>query len=108
MQGIQHGGIVKLLGIQSFKDAVTEEFFEKGTLKGKVGWSKVKSVVMRKLDMLDYADQLQDLNSPPGNRLEALKGNLAGCHSIRVNDQWRIVFEWTTQGPKNVRVVDYH
>ena len=96
------------MAIQSFKDVVAGEFFNKGSLKGKTGWSNVKNIVLRKLDMLDYANKLQDLKSPPGNRLEALKGALVGCYSIRVNDQWRIVFEWTTSGPINVRVVDYH
>ncbi len=58
--------------------------------------------------MLDYADQLDDLRSPPGNRLEALKGNLDGHHSIRINDQWRVVFRWTDTGPTDVDIVDYH
>ena len=58
--------------------------------------------------MLDYAQQLDDLRSPPGNRLEALKGNLAGFHSIRINDQWRVIFRWTDAGPTEVDVVDYH
>ena len=99
---------MKRAGIQSFKDDVVEEFFIKGTLRGKVGWANVKGMVMRKLDMLDYAQQLADLLSPPGNRLEVLKGEYSGNYSIRVNDQWRIVFEWTSVGPSNVRVVDYH
>ena len=58
--------------------------------------------------MLQYAVRLSDLRSPPGNRLEALKGDLAGLHSIRVNDQWRIVFEWSEEGAAQVRVTDYH
>lgn len=58
--------------------------------------------------MLDYAAVLSDQASPPGNRLEALKGDLRGMHSIRVNDQWRIVFRWTPFGPEQVDVVDYH
>ena len=58
--------------------------------------------------MIDYAHVLDDLKSPPGNRLEALKGKLRGMHSIRVNDQWRIVFRWTEAGPAGVDVVDYH
>lgn len=58
--------------------------------------------------MLDYAAALTDLLSPPGNRLEALRGNLKGLHSIRVNDQWRIVFRWSADGPDQVDVVDYH
>jgi proteic killer suppression protein len=58
--------------------------------------------------MLHYAFQLSDLRSAPGNRLEALKGRLDGCYSVRVNDQWRVVFEWTTEGPTRVKVTDYH
>jgi proteic killer suppression protein len=57
--------------------------------------------------VLDYALQLADLRSPPGNRLEALKGDLAGFHSIRVNDQWRVIFRWTDAGPTEVDVGDY-
>jgi toxin HigB-1 len=62
----------------------------------------------RKLIMLDSAGLLEALKSPPGNRLEALKGDLAGRHSIRINDQWRIVFRWTDAGPEDVEIVDYH
>jgi proteic killer suppression protein len=58
--------------------------------------------------MLDYAADLTDLASPPGNRLEALKGSLSGFHSIRINERWRIVFRWTPQGPSQVDIVDYH
>ncbi len=58
--------------------------------------------------MLDYAHKLADLASPPGNRLEALKGDLAGFHSIRINDQWRVVFRWTGSGPADVDILDYH
>jgi proteic killer suppression protein len=65
-------------------------------------------VARRKLVMLNNAGQLDDLKSPPGNRLEALKGNLVGLHSIRVNVQWRIVFRWTSDGPDEVEIVDYH
>ena len=58
--------------------------------------------------MLDYAETLSDLASPPGNRVEALKGNLAGFHSVRINDQWRLVFRWTAAGPGEVDIRDYH
>jgi proteic killer suppression protein len=61
-----------------------------------------------KLIMVDAAGFLEALKSPPGNRLEALKGDLAGKHSIRINDQWRIVFRWTDAGPEDVEIVDYH
>jgi proteic killer suppression protein len=65
-------------------------------------------VARRKLIMVDSADFLDALNLPPGNRLEALKGNLAGRHSIRINDQWRIVFPWSDAGPEDVEIIDYH
>ena len=58
--------------------------------------------------MVHYAHRLDDLRSPPGNRLEALRGDLAGFHSIRVNDQWRVVFRWMAEGPEDVDVPDYH
>ena len=58
--------------------------------------------------MLDYAETLSDLASPPGNRLEALKGDLAGFHSIRINDQWRVIFRWSPGGPRDVDIRDYH
>lgn len=57
--------------------------------------------------MLDYAGALDDLSSPPGNRLEALKGSLKGYYSIRINEQWRIVFKWTSEGPSEVDIRDY-
>jgi proteic killer suppression protein len=55
-----------------------------------------------------YAADLDDLRAPPGNRLEALRGNFWGLHSIRINDQWRIIFRWTMSGPEDVRIADYH
>jgi len=58
--------------------------------------------------MINAAEGLQDLASPPGNRLEALRGNLKGYHSIRINDQWRIVFRWDTGEARRVRITDYH
>src|SRR5206468_2302727 len=76
--------------------------FSKGRLSKNVGWANVARVAARKLDMLDYAAVLTDLASPPGNRLEALKGKLAGFHSIRINDQWRVTFRWTDSGPAEV------
>lgn len=58
--------------------------------------------------MLDNAVELRDLTSPPGNRLEPLSGKRAGQHSIRINDQWRVCFIWTPNGPEDVEIVDYH
>lgn len=63
---------------------------------------------VRKLAMLEAASSLEDLRSPPGNKLEALSGDRAGQHSIRINDQWRVCFVWTDAGPEAVEVVDYH
>ena len=58
--------------------------------------------------MVDYAERLADLACPPGNRLEALKGDRTGFHSIRINDRWRVVFRWTDRGPAEVNILDYH
>ena len=63
---------------------------------------------MRKLIQMNQARTLGDLAVPPGNRLEALRGDLSGLHSIRINDQWRITFRWTSEGPDQVVIVDYH
>ena len=68
----------------------------------------IQTTARRKLVQLDLARQLTDLRVPPGNRLELLKGNRKGQHSIRINDQWRICFLWTDQGVENVEIVDYH
>lgn len=68
----------------------------------------IQQVALRKLFMLDKAQVLDDLKIPPANRLEALKGGRKGQHSVRINDQWRICFVWTTNGPDAVEIVDYH
>jgi len=65
-------------------------------------------VARRKLRQLDIASRLSDLKVPPGNRLEALKGKRSGQYSIRVNDQWRVCFQWTAAGAADVEIVDYH
>jgi len=65
-------------------------------------------IARRKLVQLNNAAASRDLANPPGNRLEPLKGNLVGRHSIRINDQWRIVFRWTDAGPEDVEILDYH
>lgn len=96
------------VAIQSFADADVGRFFRDGRTPKGAGWTSVASVAARKLDMLEYADLLSDLASPPGNRLEALKGHLRGYHSVRVNAQWRIVFRWTASGPADVDIRDYH
>lgn len=68
----------------------------------------IEAVARRKLEMIEAAQALQDLRVPPGNRLEALKGDRKGQHSIRVNDQWRICFVWREGAAENVEIVDYH
>jgi len=91
--------------ILSFRCDETWALFESG---GSRRWGNVLNVATRKLAMLNAATELRDLRSPPGNRLEALQGNRAGQHSIRINDQWRICFVWTDAGPTQVEIVDYH
>ncbi len=92
--------------IVGFADAEAERFFGEGVAPAR--WRAIAKIVARKLDMLDAAPALDSLRSPPGNRLEALKGDRVGQFSIRVNDQWRICFVWTEAGPDRVEVVDYH
>ena len=70
--------------------------------------SDIQNVALRKLRLLNQSRELTDLSVPPGNRLEALKAERSGQHSIRINDQWRICFVWTAGGPKDVEMVDYH
>lgn len=95
--------------ITSFGDTATADLFHgKQTKRVRRLPSDLRRVAVRKLDMLNAAHQLRDLKSPPGNRLEVLRGNLAGLHSIRVNDQWRIVFRWHGSDAEDVRILDYH
>jgi proteic killer suppression protein len=95
--------------IQTFGDKRTEDLFQgissRETRKFPADLIKV---AVRKLDMLNAAYQLEDLRSPPGNRLEALKGDLKGFYSIRINDQWRIIFQWQNSNVLAVKIVDYH
>ena len=95
--------------IQSFGDNATEALFH-GQLNARVRRlpPALRAIALRKLDMLNAATCLRELRCPPGNRLETLRGGLAGFHSIRVNAQWRIVFEWTEAGPTRVSLTDYH
>ena len=96
------------MAIRSFRSKSTELFFKQGQIPKRAGWQAQARVAARKLDLIHYADRLDDLASPPGNRLEALHGKLAGFHSIRVNDQWRVVFIWNDRGATDVDIVDYH
>jgi proteic killer suppression protein len=93
------------MAIQSFACSDTAALFQSGSCPRFVG---IARVALRKLDYLNAAGALRDLRSPPGNRLELLKHNRAGQHSIRINDQWRICFIWTSAGPANVEICDYH
>lgn len=91
--------------IRSFKCADTEALSKGNQVKR---FANIASVARRKLRQLDIAGRLDDLRVPLGNRLEALKGDRAGQHSIRVNDQFRVCFRWTRGGAENVEIVDYH
>ena len=96
------------MAIASFGNKDTELFFTSGKIPKGAGWGQIKKVALRKLDMIHYAHKLLDLRSPPNNNLEKLKGNLREFYSIRINDQWRIIFKWTSEGPHNVKIIDYH
>jgi len=93
--------------IVSYRDRRTERFARGDAVKEFSGFARQAEV---RLDRLDAATSLRDLGALPGNRLEALKGNRKGQHSIRINDQWRICFEWPegSPGPASVEIVDYH
>nr|WP_183082204.1 type II toxin-antitoxin system RelE/ParE family toxin [Paraburkholderia sp. BL23I1N1] len=91
--------------IQSFKSADTQALFEGRTVRRFVNF---RAVAERKLLMLDTAASINSLRSPPGNRLEALHGDREGQYSIRINDQWRVCFVWTPDGPEAVEIIDYH
>ena len=93
--------------IRSFKGKFAEPILQ-GRMVPKGFPADLARVARRKLVMVDSAEFLDALSSPPGNRLEALKGDLKGKHSIRINDQWRVVFRWTDAGPEDVEIVDYH
>jgi toxin HigB-1 len=91
--------------IQSFKDRHTEALFNRQFVKRFTG---IERQALKRLRLLHRAESLAVLAGFPGNRLEALKGDRAGQHSIRINDQWRICFVWTDHGPIDVEIVDYH
>lgn len=92
--------------IRSFKDKDTEAIFN-GKYVRRIP-KQVAPLAARKLNQVHAAGCLEDLRIPPGNRLEALKGDRKGQHSIRINDQWRVGFRWTQAGPDAVEIVDYH
>jgi len=92
--------------LESFASPETKEIFL-GIISTKLP-GDIQRTARRKLIYLDDAEDLQDLLAPPGNRLEKLKGNRSGQYSIRINDQWRICFEWVDNKARNVEIVDYH
>jgi proteic killer suppression protein len=98
-----------LIVIASFGDVATEALYHGGRVSRflKIP-SEIRDAALRKMDVLDAAVQLDELKSPPGNHLEALAGNLAGFHSIRINRQWRLIFRWRDGDAYEVAIVDYH
>lgn len=92
--------------IVSFACKKTQRLFVDGEAAKE--WRAFQGVAFRKLDIIDAAVTLKDLLAPPGNRLEALKGDRNGQHSIRINDQWRVCFVWTAEGPSQVEIIDNH
>jgi len=96
--------------IRSFANQATEDVFNGRSSKAgrKLCPDQLWQVAGRKLDLLDSAAQVADLRVPPGNRLEVLSGSRKGQYSIRINQQYRICFTWTNEGPENVEIVDYH
>lgn len=91
--------------IKTFRCTDTQALFTTGKCRR---FSTINAVATRKLQQLDAAVTLEFLRSPPGNRLEVLKGKRVGQHSIRINDQWRVCFVWTEAGAEQVEIVDYH
>ena len=91
--------------IRSFCCSETRSLFETGRSRR---FAAIARVATRKLALLDAAETLEFLAAPPGNRLEVLRGDRVGRHSIRINDQWRLCFRWTGAGPEDVEIVDYH
>jgi len=91
--------------IQSFKDVNTKELFETGSNRR---WAAIQAAARRKLDQIEASINLSDLRIPPGNRLEAMKGDRTGQHSIRINDRYRICFIWKVDGAHAVEITDYH
>jgi toxin HigB-1 len=91
--------------IKSFAEKETRVLFETGTSRRR---QSIAGVAVRKLVQVDSVTTLEELNVPPGNRLEALKGDLAGLHSIRISDRWRICFRWESDGVYDVEIVDSH
>lgn len=98
------------MAIKNIKGKGTLDIFDGKNSRnsGKVLKAELHEVAREKLDMLNAAAKLEDLKSPPGNRLHALKAVLVGFHAISTNDQYRIIFRWTIEGPTDVEITDYH
>jgi len=92
--------------IESFGDSATESIYRGLRVRGLPG--EIQERVRRKLRMINQARIVQDLEVPPGNRLEQLKGNFAGFWSMRINQQWRVIFRWVDGTKHEVRIIDYH
>jgi proteic killer suppression protein len=93
------------MSINSFKCKDTDSLFNRHSFRR---FRNIESVARRKIEQLDWAGVLDDLSMLPGNRLEVLKRDRAGQHTIRINDQFRVCFVWTREGPQDVEIVDYH
>ena len=98
--------VIILPMIKSFRDKETEKIFNR-YFSSKLP-QNIQNIARKKLIILDAVTEIEDLRVPPGNRLEALKGNRKGQHSIRINDQWRICFKWKDGDSYNVEITDYH
>jgi len=95
--------------IRGFGDKRTEDIFNGvSSKKARSFPANLLAIVRRKLDLINEAGALSDLRAPPGNKLEVLKGDLAGNHSVRINKQWRIIFRWKNGDTNDVTIVDYH
>jgi toxin HigB-1 len=92
--------------IRSFADKRTSRFFDEGKVPAE--WRAIESRARRKLDILDALTRVDDFSKLPGTHLEVLRGDRKGQWSVRINDQWRLCFRWTAEGPADVEIVDYH
>lgn len=109
MVAVQSSIFEELHMIKSFGDSATADLFHnRPTRRTRRFPPTILHSALRKLDVIEGAHRLQDLQKPPGNRLEALKGDLQGYYSIRVNDQWRIIFQWSGDSAHEVSLTDYH
>ena len=99
-ESVNNGGLIR-----SFRCKDTERLYHRQSVRR---FKAIESVARRKLEMIGAAERLEDLRVPPGNRLEALRGDRKGQQSIRINDQWRVCFVWREGAAEGVEIVDYH